>query len=90
MVHHVQGSMAGGAVGARAERAAGEAGGGGWPAASRIDAQRDAASGQPARPRAAVAFLKKLHLTSLHFTSLHFTSLHFTSLHFILKRPCVW
>ena len=41
MVHHVQGSMADGAASARAGRAAGEAGGGGWPTASRIDAQRD-------------------------------------------------
>ena len=40
MVHHVQGSMAGGAAGGRAERAAGEVGGGGWPTAGRIDAQR--------------------------------------------------
>ena len=59
MVHHVQGSMAGGAAGARAERAAGEAGGGGWPTAGRIDAQRRPAGeavGEEKKPKSRLHF----------------------------------
>ena len=59
MVHHVQDSMADGTASARAERAAGEAGGGGWPTASRIDAQRDPAQPAGSRRRGDTAFSKK-------------------------------
>ena len=59
MVHHVQGSMADGVAGARAERAVGEAGGGGWPTASRIDAQQRPAGeavGEDKKPKSRLHF----------------------------------